>query len=206
MEAISLIKAPEESARDFNARLRDASLERPVSDVQMALVHGQPMVTLCTGLDAADLEEPEDGEVDLCEIALGCGVCLLDATSSEACALSEDRIDKLLAKSRSPNDSDGDGNIVRTEVVTAEHYGFVKPPAELGTKDPIYLPIKVTYMLAVWELSEFDLKALRKNIGSEPPAETVPEPKPKSKSKPKAKGKLKAKAQEEPAPSASEDV
>lgn len=56
-EAMILIKDPNETVKQLNQRLRDACLQAPVTDFELHVVDGQPMISLFAGVVEADEDD-----------------------------------------------------------------------------------------------------------------------------------------------------
>lgn len=124
-DAATVVKAPEESLKDFNKRLFVTCGEFPITNVQLAVVDGQPVVTLFSESVEADEEDVQEAEEAGEKIAVGdlipaedpvvVQVCTLRAASIDDAQKSQRRMDMLYKRA--------DGNV--TGVLHASGRGLV---------------------------------------------------------------------------------
>ncbi len=70
-DALIAIKDPNEEMKNFNKRLRDACANTPVTDFELHVVDGQPMVVMFSGLVEADEDDVEEAKEASEELKLG---------------------------------------------------------------------------------------------------------------------------------------
>lgn len=70
-DAFTLIKDPEEPLSQFNKRIMREAKEREVTDVQLYVVDGEPVVTLLSETDEATEEDVDEAKDHGAELSLG---------------------------------------------------------------------------------------------------------------------------------------
>lgn len=150
-DATTLVKAPQEYMTSFNARLKAACAESPVTHAELSVIDGEPEVTLYSDATEADEDDVKQGLADnVGEVipngpTITCGVCRLRARTEEESNLTEVRLDKLFGKAEGLIDED---RTITVTGPTVESFQFDK-------ESPV-IPIQsyAHYKIVVWELEE----------------------------------------------------
>ena len=150
-DAHTIVREPTERLKDFNNRLAELCQAEPWTSARLDVVDGQPVVTLMFEADEATEEDVENEEAEkagdpiLTGPAVSAAVIRLRADDHRSWEKTENILEKIYEVA-------GDGVIAdMTRVVTAEQYAWIKHPA---TEESVYVPLKVTYMIVVWERIE----------------------------------------------------
>lgn len=159
-EAIICIKDPSETVKDFNKRLRDSCEQAPVTDFELHVVDGQPMVSMFAGMVEAEQEDVDDAQAEGEELELGALIPEDDPVLVQVCevaalvpmerddkgelvqgkegdaAKSERKLDVLCERA-------GDA-VTKIRVSCGTHYGWVQTQKETAKKE--WLPISKSWI------------------------------------------------------------
>ena len=157
-EVTDLIYAPGDNLKKFNREIQRACSEVPVTHFEATLVKGGGVkVTLWTDYTEADEEDvkaDDSGEIKEGEaITEGPPCCAFLAITSvenaEQRSLTNDRLEKLAELCQA--------SVVEDINLYGEDYAWVGSPEETNAS-PMYLPVKFSYTLRVFEIQATTLE------------------------------------------------
>lgn len=153
-DAVTIIRAPEEPMSKFNIRMLDVCKEMPVTSAQLAVVDGQPCVTLFAEAVEAEQEDVEEageaasikvGDLIPAEEPVYVQVCPLHADNLEKAATSQKRMETLYKRAQ--------GGV--TAVLHASGKGVVRVQDPV-TKKEIFVEKDCHYVAVVYNPLEGD--------------------------------------------------
>lgn len=163
-DAVVCVKDPNENLKDFNARLKLKCKEAEVTDVQLLVVDGQPVVILLAGQVEADADDVADandaGETikegdlipeDTPMIVQVCSVAALIPASTDPkgeegdAATSERRCDSICSRA-----SDG---IIKIINANGTYYDWIPDPVD-AKKPKQWLPKVRSFLAFAYERPE----------------------------------------------------
>jgi hypothetical protein len=154
-DATTLIKSPTESMKSFNTRLRAACKQAPVTSGTLAVVDGQPEVTLFSSTDIADEESVNEGLADnvgdefLVGAPIMIAICRVGARTERESNKTEERLEVIYEKAEGEVDDEA------TITVTGPAIEFFKPDDD-PRSPPIPVQTHVHYKAVIWNHVEED--------------------------------------------------
>lgn len=135
-DAVSLARSPDEKISAFNKRLLEACQQSPVTDVQLIVVDGQPVVTLFSEVVEAteeDVEEAKaDGDTDIKvgdtipeNPPISVQVARVACATPEAATKTHSHLETLYQRAN--------GEVVKQIHATGSRFGFSETPDKKGT-------------------------------------------------------------------------